>query len=75
VHSGSGFTEGLVERKELMPGVYLAVTIRDGHDLTCILNTTEEEVVIPVSAVRVAGLDKGELEATSARERVETGRI
>jgi hypothetical protein len=33
VHSGNGFTEGLVERKELMPGMYLAeslVTIWDG---------------------------------------------
>ena len=59
-NSGSGFTEGLIERKELIPGVYLAeslVTVRDGYALTGVLNTREEEVSIPISAVKVTRLE------------------
>ena len=75
VNSGSGFTEGLIERKELIPGVYLAeslVTVRDGYALTGVLNTREEEVLIPISAVKVTRLE-GELEATSPGGLEETG--
>lgn len=47
VVTGTDVTEGLVERKELAPGVYMAGCIArvvDGHVLTSIVNTREEEV-------------------------------
>jgi hypothetical protein len=78
VNSGSGFTEGLVQRKELIPGVYPAeslVTVRDGYALTGVLNTTEEEVSIPESAVKMTRLEEGELEATSPGGLEETRQI
>jgi hypothetical protein len=56
--------------------VYLAeslVTVRDGYALTGVLNTTEEEVSIPISAVKVTRLEEGELEVTSPGGLEETG--
>ena len=47
VMAGTEVTEGLVERKELAPGVYMAGCIArvvDGHILTSVVNTREEEV-------------------------------
>jgi hypothetical protein len=76
VESGSALTEGLVERQELVPGVYLAeslVTIREGYALTGVLNTTEGEVSLPITAVKVTKMEDGESGATSSGQLEETG--
>jgi hypothetical protein len=55
--------EGLVERKELLPGVYIAgslVKVVHGCVITSVLNTTEKEVNIPEPVVMVTNLDSGE---------------
>jgi hypothetical protein len=68
VNLGSALTEGLIQRQQLVPGVCLAeslVTVRDGYALTGVLNTTEEEVSLPISAVRVAKVEEGESETMS----------
>jgi hypothetical protein len=54
--------EGLVERKELLPGVYLAgslVKVVHGCVITSVLNTTEEEVNIPEPFVMITKVDSG----------------
>jgi hypothetical protein len=57
---GATPTEGLIERRELLPGVYLAgslVKVVNGCVITSVLNTTEEEVDIPEPVVRVTKVD------------------
>ena len=52
--------EGIVERKELMPGVYIAgslVKVEHGCVITSVLNTTEKEINIPEPVVMVTKLD------------------
>jgi hypothetical protein len=47
VEAGSRVREGLVERAELMPGVYMAeslIKVNNGCVITSVINTTEEEV-------------------------------
>jgi hypothetical protein len=59
----SVMTEGLVEKRELAPGVYLAgslVRIMDGSVITSILNTTEIEVDIPKPVIRITETEKEE---------------
>jgi hypothetical protein len=61
--SGSTTAEGLVERKELMPGVYLAgslVKVVNGCVITSVLNTTEKEVNITEPIVMVPEVDTGD---------------
>jgi hypothetical protein len=50
VNVESRVREGLVERSEIITGVYVAeslVKVRNGHIITSVLNTTEQEVEIP----------------------------
>jgi hypothetical protein len=57
----SVMTEGLVEKRELAPGVYLAgslVRIVDGSVITSILNTTEIEVDIPKPVIRITETER-----------------
>ena len=47
---GSRIGEGLVEKAEIASGIYLAdslVKVNNGHIITSILNTREEEVELP----------------------------
>ena len=63
VETGSTTAEGLVERKELLPGVYLAgslVKVVNGCVITSVLNTTEKEVIMAKSIVMVTGVDTGD---------------
>jgi hypothetical protein len=56
-------TEGLIERTELLAGVYLAeslVRVDKGHVITSVLNTREEEVEIPSREVHVMELGENE---------------
>jgi len=51
VDTGPRVQEGIVERAELMPGVYMAeslVTVAKGCVITSIINTTEEDVEFSV---------------------------
>ena len=60
--TGSTTAEGLVDRKELLPGVYLAgslVKIVNGCVITSVLNTTEKEVNMPEPVVMVTELKIG----------------
>jgi hypothetical protein len=55
--------EGLVERKELLPRVYLAgslVKVVNGCVITSVLNTTEKEVNMPKPVVMLTGVDTGD---------------
>ena len=52
--------EGLVERSEIIKGVHLAeslVKVRNGHIITSILNTREQEVEIPSPEVHLTELE------------------
>jgi hypothetical protein len=60
--TGSTTAEGLVEQKELLPGVYLAgslVKVVNGCVITSVLNTTEKEVNIQ-SVVIVTEVNTGD---------------
>jgi len=60
--TGITIAEGLVEREELLPGVYLAgslVKVMNGCVITSVLNTTEEEVNMPEPVVMVTEMDTG----------------
>jgi len=55
--------QGLVEQKELLPGVCLAgslVKVENGCVITSVLNTTEKEVNKPEPAVMVTEVDTGD---------------
>jgi hypothetical protein len=61
--TGSTNAEGLVERKEGMPGVYLAespVKVVNGCAINSVLNTTEKEVNMPEPVVTVTEVDTGD---------------
>jgi hypothetical protein len=52
--------EGIVERAELLAGVYLAeslVRVDSGHAITSVLNTQEEDVELPNCEVQVIELE------------------
>jgi hypothetical protein len=56
VSAGSRIGEGLVEKVEIISGVYLAeslVKVDSGHIITSILNTTEQDVELPNPVVKV----------------------
>jgi hypothetical protein len=59
--------EGLVERTELLEGVYLAeslVSVDKGYVITSVLNTREQGVEIPsreVQVIELEGNDKEEI--------------
>ena len=59
VSVGSRIGEGLVEKAEIASGVYLAdslVTVNNGHIITSILNTKEQDVELPNPVVNVVEL-------------------
>jgi len=61
--TGSTTAEGLVERKELFPGVYLAgslVKVVKGCVITSLLKTTEKEVNMPEPVVMVTEVGTGD---------------
>jgi hypothetical protein len=52
VTEGSSVNQGIVERTELLAGVYLAeslVRVNNGYVITSVLNTNEHDVEIPPS--------------------------
>jgi hypothetical protein len=60
VKGGSRVREGLVERAELMPGVYMAeslVKVNNGCVITSVINTTEEEVEVLDHTVKLEEMD------------------
>ena len=60
VNVKSHIREGLVEKSELLTGVYLAdslVKVHDGHVITSVLNTREQEVEIPNLEVQLIELE------------------
>jgi hypothetical protein len=60
VESKSNLTEDVLERREIVPGVYVArslVKIVKGYALTSVLNTTEEEVELGEPTVQVMELE------------------
>jgi len=71
--------EGLVERANIASGVYLAeslVKVNNGHIITSILNTTEQDVEVPNHVVRGVELrdrDVGEITVIGMPEQ-EKGR-
>jgi hypothetical protein len=72
--TGSTAAEGLVERKELLPGVYLAgplVRVVKGSVITSVLNTTEKEVNTQKPIVMVKGRLKGPVDTGSNGPRRE----
>jgi hypothetical protein len=71
--------EGLVERTELLEGVYLAeslVRVDHGYVITSVLNTREQEVEIPTREVQVMvleGDDREEIAEAGFTESCENG--
>ena len=71
--------EGLVERANIASGVYLAeslVKVNNGHIITSILNTTEQDVEVPnrvVGGVELRDHDVGETTVIGMAEQ-EKGR-
>jgi hypothetical protein len=60
VEEGINLTEGLIDKREIIPGVYLArslVRIVKGYALTGVLNKTGEEVDVEELTVWVAKLE------------------
>jgi len=60
VSAGSKMKEGLVEKVELVAGVYLAeslVKVTHGQIITSILNTREQDIEIPVTEVKLMEQD------------------
>jgi len=60
VESGPRAQEGVVEKAELLPGVYIAeslVKVENGCVITSIINTTAEEVELSEQVVKVEGID------------------
>jgi uncharacterized protein YllA (UPF0747 family) len=56
---GLSIGEGLVEKAEIATGVYLAkslVKVNNGHIITSILNTREQDVEVPNPVVKVVQL-------------------
>ena len=52
--------EGVIDRREIVPGVYLAgsiVKVVNGYALTSVLNTTEEEVELGEPTVQITELE------------------
>jgi len=66
--------DGLVEKAEIASGVYLAeslVKVNNGHIITSILNTREQDVELPIPVVKVIELrdhDVGETVLIRAAE-------
>ena len=61
--TGSTPAEGLVERKELLPGVYLAESLMkvvNGCIITSLLNATEKDVKMPEPVVMITDVDTGD---------------
>jgi hypothetical protein len=59
VSAGSRIGEGLIERAEITSGVHMAeslVKVNNGHIITSILNTREEDVELPKPVVKVVEL-------------------
>ena len=64
VREGTTFSEGLVEKRELLPGVYLArslVKVEKGHVLTSVLNTTDRGTEMQKPTVEVLELANPDL--------------
>ena len=60
VEGENNLAEGVIDRTEIVPGVYLAgslVKIANGYALTSVLNTTEEEVELGEPAVQITELE------------------
>jgi hypothetical protein len=76
VSAGSRIEKDLVERSEITSGVYLTerlVTVNSGHFITSILNTTEQDVELPIPAVKLVQLtdrDVGVTAVIGAAEQV-----
>ena len=72
-NAGPRVQEGIVERAELMPGVYMAESlfkVDNGDVITSIINTTEEEVELLDPAVKLEELTKLKLNSVAlVRER------
>jgi hypothetical protein len=68
VNVESHVKEGLVEKSEVLTGVYLAeslVKVNNGHIITSVLNTREQEVEIPSTEVQLVELDDNDREETA----------
>jgi hypothetical protein len=74
VNVKSRLREGLVEKSEILMGVYLAdslVRINNGHIITSVLNTREQEVEIPNPEVQVIELENGNREEAAVIDLTE----
>jgi len=61
VESGPRVQEGVVEKAELLPGVYIAeslVKVVNGCVISSIINTTAEEVELSEQVVQLEGIDE-----------------
>jgi hypothetical protein len=52
--------EGLIEKSEISTGIFVAsllTTVKDGYVVTSILNTNDQEVVIPEPKLRLVKIE------------------
>jgi len=72
--TGSTTVEGLVEGKELLPGIYLAgslVKALNGCVITSALNTTEKEVNMPEPVFMITEVDTGDRLSSDSKSSAE----
>jgi hypothetical protein len=60
VECENGQKEGLIEKREIGTGIYVAsslITVKNGYALTSLLNTNDREVEIPEPRLRLAKIE------------------
>ena len=75
--AGPRVQEGIVERAELMPGVYMAkslVKVDNGCIITSIINTTEEEVELLDPVIKLEELDDRDTSRAAIMDVTEQGK-
>jgi hypothetical protein len=78
VVAGTTLTEGLIEKKEIQEGVYMAgslTKVAEGHIITSILNTRDEELEIVAPIVKVEKLMDDEAALASVNTLKQKGKF
>jgi hypothetical protein len=70
---GTSITDGLLERKEILEGLYMAgflTKVVDGHVLTSMLNTRDEEVEVEEQVAELEEIvENGEVRAAHTKKK------
>jgi hypothetical protein len=67
-------TEGLIEKHELQDGIFLTSSltmVKDGYTVTSMLNTNEQEVIIPEPKVKLEQIVRSPIDATETSKNIQ----